>query len=42
MSRSERCKERGVAPRVFVYVLATHAFAGFVRLLFHVGEHARK
>ncbi|MCZ7459098.1 DUF6126 family protein [Streptomyces sp. WMMC940] len=39
---SERWKERGVALRVFVYVFATHAFAGFVWLLFHVGQNAQK
>ncbi|WP_188268116.1 MULTISPECIES: DUF6126 family protein [unclassified Streptomyces] len=38
----ERWKERGVMLRVFVYVFATHAFAGFVWLLFYVGEHAKK
>lgn len=32
----------GVALRVFVYVFATHLFAGFIRLLFYVGEHAPK
>ncbi|MFD6278392.1 DUF6126 family protein [Streptomyces sp. NPDC060209] len=40
MSESERWKERGVMLRVFVYVFATHLFAGFVMLLFHVGGHA--
>ncbi|MEU2160603.1 DUF6126 family protein [Streptomyces chengbuensis] len=39
---SERWKERGVALRVFVYVFATHAFAGFVWLLFYVGQNAQK
>lgn len=29
-------------PRVFVWVSATHAFAGFVRILFSVGQNARK
>lgn len=38
----ERWKERGVMLRVFVYVFATHLFAGFVWLLFYVGEHAPK
>lgn len=42
VSESERWKERGVALRVFVYVFATHLFAGFVYLLFYVGEHAHK
>ncbi|MFI9119395.1 DUF6126 family protein [Streptomyces bikiniensis] len=39
---TERWKERGVMLRVFVYVFATHAFAGFVRILFSVGQNARK
>ncbi|MFF2406306.1 DUF6126 family protein [Streptomyces sp. NPDC058092] len=39
---SERWKERGVALRVFVHVFATHLFAGFVWILFYVGEHAKK
>lgn len=39
---SERWKERGVALRVFVYVFATHLFAGFIWILFYVGEHAKK
>ncbi len=39
---TERWKERGVMLRVFVYVFATHAFAGFVWILFHVGQHAQK
>ena len=38
----EKWKERGVMLRVFVYVFATHLFAGFVWLLFYVGEHAQK
>lgn len=42
VSESESWKERGVALRVFVYVFATHLFAGFVYLLFYVGEHAHK
>ncbi len=36
---SERFKERGVLLRVFVYVFATHLFAGFIWLLFYVGGH---
>ena len=36
---SERYKERGVLLRVFVYVFATHLFAGFIWLLFYVGGH---
>lgn len=39
---SERWKERGVALRVGVYVFATHLFAGFIWILFYVGEHAKK
>ncbi|MFD3914363.1 MULTISPECIES: DUF6126 family protein [unclassified Streptomyces] len=38
----ERWKERGVALRVFIYVFATHALAGFIWLLFYVGDHAPK
>ncbi|MFG3347632.1 DUF6126 family protein [Streptomyces sp. NPDC048018] len=38
----EGWKERGVMLRVFVYVFATHAFAGFVWLLFFVGQNAPK
>ncbi|MFD0290067.1 DUF6126 family protein [Streptomyces sp. NPDC127118] len=41
-SESERWKERGVALRVFVYVFATHLFAGFIWILFYVGERAKK
>ncbi|AEW97937.1 MULTISPECIES: DUF6126 family protein [Streptomycetaceae] len=36
---TEKAKERGVLLRVFVYVFATHLFAGFVWLLFHLGGH---
>ncbi|WP_086826650.1 DUF6126 family protein [Streptomyces sp. NRRL B-24572] len=39
---TERWKERGVMLRVFVYVFATHLFAGFVWLLSYVGQHAPK
>ncbi|NBM15734.1 DUF6126 family protein [Streptomyces sp. GC420] len=39
---SEKWLERGLALRVFVYVFATHLFAGFVYLLFYLGEHAQK
>ncbi|WP_242436554.1 DUF6126 family protein [Streptomyces sp. NBC_01438] len=28
--------------RVFIYIFATHLFAGFVWILFYVGEHAEK
>ncbi|WHM40864.1 DUF6126 family protein [Streptomyces sp. BPTC-684] len=35
-------KERGVALRAFFYIFGTHLFAGFVWLLFYVGEHAHK
>jgi hypothetical protein len=38
----EKWKERGVMLRVFVYVFATHLFAGFVWILFAVGRHAQK
>jgi Family of unknown function (DUF6126) len=36
---SEKYKERGVFLRVFIYVFATHLFAGFIWLLFWVGGH---
>ncbi|MFI6644242.1 DUF6126 family protein [Streptomyces sp. NPDC050504] len=42
MPESERWKERGVLLRVFVYVAATHLFAGFIMLLFYVGQNAQK
>ncbi|WP_233435851.1 MULTISPECIES: DUF6126 family protein [Streptomyces] len=41
-SNSEEWKARGVFLRVFVYVFATHLFAGFIWLLFSVGGHAPK
>lgn len=41
-SNGEEWKARGVFFRVFVYVFVTHLFAGFVWLLFYVGEHAPK
>jgi hypothetical protein len=34
--------ERGVAIRAGFYIFGTHAFAGFVWLLFYLGEHAHK
>ncbi|CAD5970396.1 protein of unknown function [Streptomyces sp. KY75] len=39
---SEEWKARGVFLRVFVYVFATHLFAGFIWILFYVGGHADK
>jgi hypothetical protein len=42
VSDSERWKNRGVFLRVGIYVFATHLFAGFVILLFYVGQHAQK
>ncbi|WP_179500361.1 DUF6126 family protein [Streptomyces sp. WZ.A104] len=39
---NEAWKARGVFLRVFIYVFATHLFAGFIWILFHVGEHAQK
>lgn len=38
----ERWKERGVMLRLFIYIGATHIFAGFIWLLFYVGGHAHK
>ncbi|GAA3784595.1 hypothetical protein GCM10022403_019070 [Streptomyces coacervatus] len=34
--------ERGVAIRAGFYIFGTHLFAGFVWLLFYLGEHAHK
>jgi hypothetical protein len=39
---SETYKARGVALRVFVYVVAGHLFAAFLWLLFYVGSHSHK
>ncbi|WP_372509369.1 DUF6126 family protein [Streptomyces humicola] len=36
---TEKYKERGVFLRVFIYVFATHLFAGFIWLLFYLGGH---
>ncbi|MEV8018079.1 DUF6126 family protein [Streptomyces sp. NPDC086554] len=38
----ESRKERGVALRAGFYIFGTHLFAGFVWLLFYLGEHANK
>jgi hypothetical protein len=34
--------ERGVAIRAGFYIFGTHLLAGFIWLLFYVGEHAHK
>ncbi|MCX5604816.1 DUF6126 family protein [Streptomyces phaeochromogenes] len=34
--------ERGVAIRAGIYIFGTHLVAGFVWLLFYLGEHAPK
>ena len=39
---AESQKERGVALRAGFYIFGTHLFAGFVWLLFYLGEHANK
>jgi hypothetical protein len=39
---TERRMERGIALRAGFYIFGTHLFAGFVWLLFYVGEHAHK
>ncbi|MCF3106799.1 hypothetical protein IPZ58_35330 [Streptomyces roseoverticillatus] len=39
---SEKWAEKQVALRVLVYVFVTHAFAGFIWLLFYIGDHANK
>ncbi|MFI1963182.1 DUF6126 family protein [Streptomyces pathocidini] len=41
-AHNEGWKEKGVILRVGIYVFATHLFAGFVWLLFYVGDHAGK
>ncbi|MGW0754826.1 DUF6126 family protein [Streptomyces sp. NPDC002587] len=38
----EKWKEKGVALRAFFYIFGTHVFAGFIWLLFYLGEHAQK
>jgi hypothetical protein len=38
----EDWKERGVKLRAFIYIFGTHVVAGFVMLLFYLGEHANK
>ncbi|WP_405784896.1 MULTISPECIES: DUF6126 family protein [unclassified Streptomyces] len=37
---TERWKGRGVALRVFVYVVVGHLLAGFLWLLFYIGSHS--
>ncbi|MEV4433337.1 DUF6126 family protein [Streptomyces sp. NPDC049555] len=39
---SEKRAERQIALRVLVYVFITHALAGFIWLLFFLGDHANK
>jgi hypothetical protein len=39
---AETQKEHGVALRAFFYIFGTHLFAGFVWLLFYIGDHAHK
>ncbi|WP_406186635.1 DUF6126 family protein [Streptomyces sp. NBC_01006] len=41
-ARHEQWKGKGVALRAFFYIFGTHAFAGFIWLLFYLGEHAKK
>ncbi|MGW2671430.1 DUF6126 family protein [Streptomyces sp. NPDC001272] len=38
----EKWLEKGVALRAFFYIFGTHVFAGFVWLLFYLGQHAQK
>ncbi|MFF4753194.1 DUF6126 family protein [Streptomyces sp. NPDC002514] len=38
----EQWIERGVAIRAGFYIFGTHLLAGFVWLLFYLGEHAQK
>ncbi|MBP2406615.1 hypothetical protein SNS2_4815 [Streptomyces netropsis] len=39
---SEKYKEKAVAFRVLIYVVVSHLLAGFIWLLFYLGEHAPK
>jgi hypothetical protein len=39
---TEKYKQRAVLLRVMIYIFATHVFAGFVMLLFYLGQHAQK
>ncbi|MFJ3204047.1 DUF6126 family protein [Streptomyces sp. NPDC086989] len=41
-SEHEKWKEKGVAMRAFFYIFGTHVFAGFIWLLFYLGQHAQK
>ncbi|MGW6856019.1 DUF6126 family protein [Streptomyces xanthophaeus] len=41
-AKHEKWKENGVALRAFFYIFGTHVFAGFVWLLFYLGQHAEK
>ncbi|WP_405707033.1 DUF6126 family protein [Streptomyces xanthophaeus] len=38
----EKWKEKGVEMRAFFYIFGTHVFAGFIWLLFYLGQHAQK
>ncbi|WP_260609729.1 DUF6126 family protein [Streptomyces sp. WAC06614] len=42
MPDQEQWKAKGVALRAFCYIVGTHIFAGFVYLLFQLGQHAQK
>ncbi|MCX5402440.1 DUF6126 family protein [Streptomyces sp. NBC_00335] len=41
-AKQERWLAKGVALRAFFYIFGTHLFAGFVYLLFYLGQHAQK
>lgn len=41
-AKHEKWKQNGVALRAFFYIFGTHVFAGFVWLLFHLGQQAQK
>lgn len=41
-AKHEEWKGKGVALRAFFYIFGTHVFAGFIWLLFYLGEHAEK
>ncbi|MEV1069472.1 DUF6126 family protein [Streptomyces sp. NPDC050263] len=39
---AESREERGMWLRAFLYIFGTHIIAGWVMLLFYLGEHAGK
>lgn len=41
-AEQEKWKAKGVALRAFFYIAGTHLFAGFIMLLFYLGQQAEK